>query len=274
MTDKAFLDKQQDALVSRYVVEVTIPLLADNPKLDEQGPIVLGTGTLFAHGGRHFIVTAAHILKKDQQDPASEDIDLEAIAFPSGRSDATMLTLGSFVVHRPESTSHIDVVVLELKDEESIAALKTGWRFLGFGAVADFPFNARFILSGFPLEGASWDGNNVGQNFLMLSTDPLHYIPEVDYPEPSVDRFFYLERQGQMLDGTLRDIPRLQGLSGASLWAYSEPDGFWSPSAALKVVAVQSSAKHGDWIRSVDWAAVRYIFNKPELGFNDPPFPK
>ncbi|HZF42700.1 MAG TPA: hypothetical protein VEZ48_04770 [Sphingomonadaceae bacterium] len=85
MTDKAFLDKQQDALVSRYVVEVTIPLLADNPKLVEQGPIVLGTGTLFAHGGRHFIVTAAHILKKGQADPASEDIDLEAIVFrPAG----------------------------------------------------------------------------------------------------------------------------------------------------------------------------------------------
>jgi hypothetical protein len=92
-------------------------------------------------------------------------------------------------------------VVLELNDEGSIAALKAGWRFLGFDAVSDFPFNARFILSGFPLEGASWDGHNVGQNFLMLSTDPLHYIPEVAFPEPSVDRFFYLERQGQMLNG-------------------------------------------------------------------------
>ena len=34
--------------------------------------------------------------------------------------------------------------------------------------------------------------------------------------EPSVDRFFDFERQGQMLDGPFR-VPRLQGLSGASL---------------------------------------------------------
>ena len=58
-----FLDQQQDALVSRYVLEVTIPLFTDGPK-------ILGMSTLFTHEGRHFIVTAAHILKVDPNDPA------------------------------------------------------------------------------------------------------------------------------------------------------------------------------------------------------------
>lgn len=268
MTDKQaerrFLDQQQDALVSRYVVEVTIPLLADGPK-------VLGTGTLFTHEGRHFIVTAAHILKVDERNPASADIDLTGIAFPTGRTDATLLTLGSFDVLRPDPSSHVDVVVLELKDEDAIRHLNSGWRFLDFGAVAAFPFNARFILSGFPLEGASWDGQSVGQNFLMLSTDALHYVPDVEHYEPLIDRFFHLEKEGELLDGSKRAIPRLQGLSGASLWAYVEPSGLWSPSAALKVVAVQNSARHGEWIRCADWEAVRHIFRKPEIGFVSPP---
>jgi hypothetical protein len=262
--DRLFLDQQQDALVSGYVVEVTIPLLADGPK-------VLGTGTLFTHEDRHFIVTAAHILKVDENDPGSADIDLEGIAFPTGRTAASLVTLGSFDILRPDPSSHIDVVVFELKDQEAIDHLESGWRFLEFGAVAPFPFNARFILSGFPLEGASWDGQSVGQNFLMLTTDPLHYVPKVTHFEPLVDRFFHLEAEGELLDGSRRKIPRLQGLSGGSVWAYSEPAGIWSPSSALKVVAVQNSAKHSEWIRCAHWDAVRHIFRKPEIGFSSPP---
>jgi hypothetical protein len=119
------------------------------------------------------------------------------------------LVLSTF--YRPDPSSRVDVMVLELKDQVTIAKLKSGWRFLEFGAVGPFPFNARFILSGFPYEGHKWDGENLGQSFLMLSTDPLHYVPDVDFPQPSVDRFFYLERNGQLLDGSTREIPRLGG---------------------------------------------------------------
>lgn len=259
-----FLDQQQDALVSRYVMEVTVPLLADGPK-------ILGTGTLFTHEGRHFIVTAAHIFKVDPNDPGSEGILLTDVAVPDGRESATIFTLGSFDIHRPDRSSRVDVMVLELKDQATIAKLESGWRFLEFDSVGQFPFNARFILSGYPFEGHNWDGENLGQNFLKLSTDPLPFVPNVDFPEPSVDRFFHLEKDGQLLDGSTRKIPRLQGLSGASLWAYSEPSGIWSASVALKVVAVQSSAKHGEWIRCADWDAVRYIFRKPQIGFLSPP---
>jgi hypothetical protein len=264
MTDEQIIDGQKDAAITGFILEATIPLLADGPK-------VLGTGTLFTHEDRYFIVTAAHILKVDEDDPTSADIELTGIAFPTGRSRATLVTLGTFVVHRPAPPSRVDVVVLELQDGEAIAALKKGWRFLGFDAVAPFPFNARFILSGFPLAGATWDGQNVGQNFLTLATDPLHYVPKVKHPEPAVDRFFYLEDKGQLLNGSFREIPELKGLSGGSLWAYAESAGLWSPATALKIVAVQSSYSRGKWIRCADWKAVRYIFNKPEIGFQTPP---
>ena len=95
--------------------------------------------------------------------------------------------------------------------------------------------------------------------------------PMSTFQNQSVDRFFYYEKNGQLLDASTREVPRLQGLSGASLWAYSEPWGIWSASAALKVVAVQNSAKHGKWIRCADWEAVRYIFRMLEIGFLSPP---
>jgi hypothetical protein len=221
--------------------------------------------------GRHFIVTAAHILKTDEDDPLSPDIDLTTIAYPTGRSNASLHTLGLFDIHRPSPPSYVDVTVLELKEPQTVMTLTTGWRFLTFDEVAPFPYNARFILSGFPLEGVRWDGQNVGQNFLTLTTDLLHYVPQVRVPEPATDRFFYLQDEGQLLDGTWRSIPKLQGLSGASLWAYVEPNGLWSASKALKIVAVQSSYLKGKWMRCTDWEAVRYILRQSQLGFQSPP---
>ena len=264
MNSGQIIDVQKDAALFGYVVEATVPLLAD-------GPTVLGTGTLFTHEGRHFIMTAAHILKVDHNNPESDDIDLAGIAVPNGRSHATIFTLGSFTVHRPASPSRVDVVVLELLDAKSVNTLKRGWRFLGFDAAGPFPTGARFILAGFPKAGATWDGKNVGQNFLMLATDELTHTPRLKDLEPTVDRFFHLEEEGELLDGSLRTIPELNGMSGASVWAYTEPSGLWSPSAALKAVAVQCSYSPGRWFRCVDWAAVRYILNKPEIGFRSPP---
>ena len=258
------IDAQKDAAIFSYAVEATVPLLAD-------GPTILGTGTLFAHEDRHFIVTAAHILKVDHDDPESEDIDLAGIAVPDGRSQATIFTLGSFNVHRPAPPSRVDVVVLELLDPQSIATLKRGWQFLTFDVASSARTEARFILAGFPKAGATWDGKNVGQNFLMLATDELLRIPELQDLDPSVDRFFHLEDEGELLDGSRRKIPELNGMSGASVWAYTEPSGLWSPSAALRVVAVQCSYSPMRWFRCVDWAAVRYILTKPELGFAVPP---
>ncbi|MEH3159902.1 MAG: hypothetical protein PGN08_13810 [Sphingomonas taxi] len=118
-----------------------------------------------------------------------------------------------------------------------------------------------------------WDGENVGQNFLTLSTDLLHYVPDVKFLDRAVDRFFHLQEDGQLLDGSWRKIPALPGLSGASLWTLGEPEGLWAPSKVLKIVAVQSSYSPGRWFRCVDWEAVRQIFARPEIGFSIPPAP-
>ncbi|WP_459664860.1 hypothetical protein [Novosphingobium sp. 11B] len=104
------------------------------------------------------------------------------------------------------------MAVLELKDQQVIATLKAGPRFLGHDAIGPFPFNTRFILSGFLLEGASCVDERVGQNVLLQSTDALHFVPEVIFPEPAVDRFFLLEKEGVRLDGSMLSTSRMKGL--------------------------------------------------------------
>lgn len=269
LTDSAVLNTAQHTALVGYIGASTIPLLSDSGQIPE----ILGTGTLLTHEDRHFIVTAAHILKTDADDLSSADRDLSSIAYPTGRSAAQLLTLGPITVYRPAPPSRVDVVVLELRDTETVKVIGRNWIFLTLQATGSLPFNARFVLSGYPLEGTRWDGRDVGQSFLTLTTDPLHYVPEVQYPEPTVDRFFYLQDEGELLDGSTRKIPKLQGLSGASLWAYTEPSPseLWTPQKTLRIVGVQSSYSRGKWFRCTDWEAVRVVLRDSEVGLRSPP---
>lgn len=267
MSDSDALEAKSDEAVTHYILKSTVPLLADAAP----SPWILGTGTLFEHEGRHFIVTAAHILKTDANDLSSPDIDLSAIACPTGLVGATIITLGSIDVFRPAPPSNLDVVVLELKDDEVVQTLKGGWTFLGFDTVDPFPAQGRFLLTGFLYDGRTWDGRNIGQRCLKLATDPLDHIPTVNDPEPQFDRFFLLRDKAEMPDGSLREIPPLPGMSGASLWSFHQPAGLWSPEKAVKIVAVQSSYMRGKWFRCFDWEAVRLIFRTPEVGLRCPP---
>jgi len=261
-------DMAQDALARSFILRVTIPLLLDA----EPVPHILGTATLFKSEGRVFLVTAAHLLHEDG-DFSLPTIDFTAIAFPSQPIDASLQTLGSFIILRPAAPSQIDVAVLELQDAETIRQLEIGWGFLGLDQASRSIIGDRYVLSGFPLQSVRLENDCIQQAFLTLYTDALPHAPSVRNPMPGVDRFFYLQNEGFTVDGQSRPIPRLQGLSGASIWSIALPDekSVWHPSTALQVVAVQSSALRGAWFRGVDWEAVRVILRRPEVGLTNPP---
>jgi hypothetical protein len=261
-------EKETEA-VNGFILRVTLPLLIDA----QPSPKILGTGTLFQAEGRAFLVTAAHILKTNPDDLESDDIEFTAIAIPSRPVNATLQTLGTFDVLRPKPPSKVDVAVLELKTSETIEMLRTGWGFLEFDRVGPASTSDRFILSGYLLEGARFDGINVGQAMLALRTDRLDYTPDVGDPDPTADQFYYLQSDGELIDGSKRTIPGLKGLSGASIWSYTDlrTSPLWEPSKALHVVAVQSTYKRGTWFRGVDWAAVKTILRRPEVGLRNPP---
>jgi hypothetical protein len=264
--DPSVLNESQ--AIHSFILRVTLPLLKESGEVPE----ILGTATLFRTGDRVFLVTAAHILKEDENDLSSADIDLTSIAFPSGPTNASLHTLGAIEVYRAPPEENIDVAVLEVKSPEIIEMIEKGWGFLKFDQVAQREEGNRFILSGFLVEGVRWDGRNVGQAMLTLATDPLHYIPDVSHPAPTVDQFYYLQKDGELADGSSRPIPNLKGLSGASIWSYAHSTSpFWDPSKALRVVAVQSTAKRGEWFRGVDWAAVNAILASPVVGLEHPP---
>jgi hypothetical protein len=132
MVSMTELDEQKDTAITRYLHSVTIPLLGDSP----EAPIILGTGTLFCHEARHFIVTAAHILKADEDDLASADIDMKTVSIPTGRYKGGLVTLGSINVFRPNSGDEIDVCVIELTTADVVSALRVEWNFLDFAQVA------------------------------------------------------------------------------------------------------------------------------------------
>lgn len=256
-------------LVEAFILKVTLPLL-----LDTGGPQaeVLGTATLFRIDGRVFVVTAAHVLLTDPYDPSSPQIDLEKIAFPSQLRGAWLHTLGEMEVLRPKPPSHVDVALLELKSAEVIELLEQGWGFLGLEQVGPPAPGDRFMVGGYPEEYARPVGNSILQSFLSVATDPLHYVPLVKHPQPLLDLFFHLEDEGEQVGGGRREIPSLKGMSGASIWAYAPPSAgsAWTAAKALKVYAVQSSARRGAWFRGVDWGAVIVLLKDPSLGLRHP----
>lgn len=242
--------------IHAFMLTVTIPLL----KEAGEGMAVLGTGTLFRHNDRYFIVTADHILRA-KSDSNSEFIDLKEVAFPSRPKDAQLFTLGEYTLWCSKPV-FADVAVLELHSAETIAKLKAGWGFLPFSQAGRFEEHDRFIISGFLEETAYLTGGVLRQSMMNLTTDLLDFTPEVDEPTPS-DRFLYLERAGTQFDGSAREIGSLCGVSGGPIWGFSIPSvGFWDPSRALQIVAVQSAEMERNWSRVMDWSAVRAILSR------------
>ena len=266
--------------VHAFILRASLPLLADAG----ERMAVLGTGTLFYINERYFIVTAAHILKEDPDDFNSPGIDLTAIAYPSRLQSAAsntfhpaassalrpaaLNTLGPFEVFRPKMPFKTDVAVLELKSSSTIAVLKEGWGFLTLRNVGTPDSCANFILAGYLFEGATFKAGIVTQKVLSIQTSLLDYLPEVEFPEPGIDQFYYLPENLEAGDPPQK-VTSLKGLSGASIWAYvnfTPSSALWDASLALQVIGVQSSAKIGCWFRGVDWAVVKSILRNDDVG--------
>lgn len=271
----SFLVQQQHILLNNYRLGFTLPLFSDVPDL-----ALLGTGTLFEHEDRQFLITADHVFREDENDPNSRLIDMSAIAAPSdprpaGRGSADIVTLGDHVIHRLPPPVLIDVIVLELKSEETIKRLKTGWSFLSFDEAEPLrPDDDRFVITGYLREGLKWDGRVVSQAMLNLETDFYWDDPAVKEPT-DFDHFFYLQQEMATVDGKQRRVDSIKGLSGGPIWAVRDvaKTALWHPAKAMKIIAVQSSEFQGKekWARGVDWRAVLAILRGPSVGFLSPP---
>lgn len=273
------LQQAEHDLLNGYRQKFTLPLLWDT---GESAPLVLGSGTLFEHEGRCFLVTADHIFREDIDDASSPLIATEDVALPdapraSGKAPpARLITLGRHTIFRLKPPVVADVIVIELLEVEVINALRAAWGFLPLSAVSDLGSDdERFVITGFLLQGAKWKDGVVSQAMLNLETDRYHETPTVKAPADGLDLFLYLQRSATTVYGQARKIDSLRGLSGGPIWSLREipRDGVWHPSKAMKVVAVQSSEMEGKWARATDWKAVKAILSNIDVGFSRPPFP-
>lgn len=83
-------------------------------------------------------------------------------------------------------------------------------------------------------------------SFTQIYTSP--YPGGADDADHQMFRLKYA-RVASHPSGRLAETPNLEGVSGASVWALTNrAEGLWTPEKVLKVVAIQASFKHGDYI--------------------------
>ncbi len=235
-----------------FFIHATLPLIA---KIGEEF-CVIGTGTLFKIAGRHFIVTAAHIL---------EDFAADRWAFPTGPHKGTIMTLGASEFLKPNDES-VDICVIELKDQDAIACLEREWRFLTLGNVWLPDLSATSVfLSGFPSVRAKFDGENLRGRLFVVRSNYYTGVPESaksakESVQTGVDFFVQFKNSVNELTGENVGDVQIQGTSGCSIWAYREQGwakhGFWSPEVALRVIGVQSAYVRNDYLRVKNWGVV------------------
>ncbi len=264
------LHQAEDEALNAFRLRFTVPILQ---KQADDGADVLGTGTLFTHEDRYFLVTADHILRHDVDDESSALIPTEDVALPDQPRDGRVHTLGRHEVYRLQPPVEADVIVIELLEAGTIAFLEKNWGFLSFDQADDDRTDDRLVISGFLAEGAQVRDEIIHQTMLNLATDPLGGTPvEARLPVWPHDLFLYLEPGGAMVDGRRRTITSLKGLSGGPVWAArGTGPQIWDPSRALRFVGVQSSELKGKWARAVRWDVVRRILRQAEVGFVSPP---
>jgi hypothetical protein len=214
----------------------------------------IGTGTFLDLCDRTFLITASHVL---------ENVDLSNLAVPKAHSGKQAIhTLGEIDVHRPGNSvaELVDIAIVEIKERSVLDIVHSGWVAITLDDVLDTNSAGHFILCGFPSAQIQAEGADFrGQLFSAISK-PIPEIPEsAGRPvHPDIDIFFEYKNSLLGLRGDEIAAPRLQGVSGASIWKIHQmPEGVvWSPNRALKIVGIQSSTRHGEFFRGKRW---RYV---------------
>jgi hypothetical protein len=104
-----------------YVRRCSVPLIRES---DSQ-VYIEGTGTLFTVNSRHYLVTAAHVLKE-----RIASNQLEQIGIRLGEASAEVSNLGKARIETFRQVDPFDVAIIRFDQPELIAALQKGWRFL------------------------------------------------------------------------------------------------------------------------------------------------
>jgi hypothetical protein len=234
-----------EVALEQFMLRSALPILAE-----VDGDVhARGTGTLFTMRDRYYLVTADHVLK---------DIDGATLSSPMGRTNATILTWGCVSILNYKSAPALDVAVVEFNSPEVIAGLSSAYTFLTLDQVGIPSGGPDHWVVGFPEALSASDHATVNQTPMSFLTKLLPSPPKWARDVVPTDLFLAMASEGELDNGARISMPRFQGVSGASIWEISHGDepGLWTPGKAAKVIGVQTSARHGEYIRATRWDAV------------------
>jgi hypothetical protein len=242
--------KAEEAIVREFLRSCTVPLVREiGDKL-----ALMGTGTFFDLEGELWLVTASHVIAGEE--------DLRELAIPMRTTDQ-FLTLGNCTLYRPD-TSQLDVAIVLIQGEEFQKLAPQNWRILNENNIARYnPAVTGYIIPGYPREILAKNQLDWPNSFTRIYTTPIHgSVEDADHP---VLRLVYA-RSAMNDAGATVETPHLEGISGTSVWAVKAADGLWAPEKILKVVAVEVSFKHDEYITGEWWTLVRELLRRWKAG--------
>ncbi len=231
--------------IEEFLRSCTVPLVREeNDQL-----VLMGTGTFFRSEERLWIGTASHVVDTEE--------DLRQLSVPLKTADQ-YLSLGNCTLYRPDNLN-LDVAIVLIQDKEFEQHVSENWRVLNEKNLTRFdPHNSRYIVAGYPKETLARKNLNWREAFTQIYTSP--YPGGATDADHSILRLSYAERAPSSL-GSVTDTPHLGGLSGSSVWAIEANPPFpWAAEKILKVVAIQVSFKHSEYIGAEWWTLVREVF--------------
>lgn len=238
--------------IRQLVCRVTVPI-ASNKNCDFPEPI--GSATLLRDADRLFLITAAHVLEGE---------DGSTLFVSASRSSAPPLPLAPATVVRAKSPDAVDIAIIEVTNSNTKDCLFAGWGCVTLDSIGEASADGLFVLSGYPTERLSVDGATLWCTCITAITERLASTPKGtrDPVDKNRDLFFMYEPTGRFSDGDCGESPNLRGTSGGGVWEFSNvrPEGVWTAQKALKLIGVQSSARHFEWFRAhASWAIVEAL---------------
>lgn len=246
----------EKSAIRKFAERVAVPLFEVQGTLRSVDSFQdIGTGTLFSHGPRLFLVTSDHVL---------DGTAIDKLVVPDrhdGRAD--LVTLGRVRLTRPVD-SFLDVAILEICDDAAKKKLRERWTVISKEMTTECPRQGAFLLLGYPSELRNPKPliADVERPSFALLTDRILQTPKdaIDNEdrEPifdDVDLFFEHRRKGRDDDGSVKDLPGLKGMSGCTVWSYRPgvSNKLWTPETHLRAVGIQSGVIEGSYIRAKYW---------------------
>jgi hypothetical protein len=218
--------------------------------------LTIASGFLFRRGGKHFLVSATHVLEKLRTEP-------ETFRIPDS-------PLNPNTAAAPFEPGEVDIA-FQPKDAEDVAAVRLdghavlermragGWTFLTDEHVLDLDADAeqigdRYLVFGWPAS----DVEVLPEKTLGVYPTALD-APKIARPDRIKD-----PRDTDVFLGWPASLKReLLGISGCPIWAFRlrSESPVWHPTKEVAIVGVEHAVCHGEYIRGTKWSAVSKVID-------------